>query len=167
MACSLKATCSTAECGKVHVAKFCGACSAEFIVFPKGRAADGKFLGYLLHQREFVNFASGFSSGDRPRVDFGVLSAYPAHLPPYGEQVRIASRIDELFSRIEEGGRALERAQKLVERYRQSVLKAAVTGELTREWREKHKGNLEPGEALLARILKARARHGKRPSWTS
>ena len=46
--------------------------------------------------------------------------------------------------------------QKLVERYRQSVLKAAVTGELTRDWREKNKGKLESGEALLARILKAR-----------
>ena len=69
---------------------------------------------------------------------------------------RIVSKIDELFSRIEEGERALERVQKLVERYRQSVLKAAVTGELTRDWREKNKGQLESGEALLARILKAR-----------
>ena len=141
---------------KVHVAKVCGACSAEFIVFPKSRAVDSRFLGYLLHHRRFVNFASGFSSGDRPRVDFGDLSTYPVHLPPFGEQVRIASKIDELFSRIDEGERALQRVQKLVERYRQSVLKAAVAGELTREWREKHKGKLESGEALLARILEAR-----------
>jgi len=46
--------------------------------------------------------------------------------------------------------------QKLVERYRQSVLKAAVAGELTRGWREKHKGQLESGGVLLQRILKAR-----------
>jgi type I restriction enzyme S subunit len=43
--------------------------------------------------------------------------------------------------------------QKLVQSYRQSVLKAAVTGELTREWREQRKGQLESGEALLERIL--------------
>lgn len=54
---------------------------------------------------------------------------------PLGEQQRIVSRIDELFSEIDEGERALERVGRLVERYRQSVLKAAVTGELTREWR--------------------------------
>lgn len=77
-------------------------------------------------------------------------------MPPADEQRRIASRIDELFSRIDEGERALERVQKLVERYRQSVLKAAVTGELTRDWREKNKDKLESGEVLLARILKAR-----------
>lgn len=77
-------------------------------------------------------------------------------IPPANEQNRIIDRLDELFSRIDEGERALERVQKLMERYRQSVLKAAVTGELTREWREKNKDKLESGEALLARILKAR-----------
>ena len=77
-------------------------------------------------------------------------------IAPQDEQKRIASRIDELFSSIDEGERALGRVRKLVERYRQSVLKAAVTGELTREWREQHAGELESGEALLARILEAR-----------
>jgi type I restriction enzyme, S subunit len=84
------------------------------------------------------------------------IADFPLPLPPRREQDRLASKIDELFSRIDEGERALERVQKLVERYRQSVLKAAVTGELTREWREKNKDKLESGEALLARILKAR-----------
>ena len=37
------------------------------------------------------------------------------------------------------------------------MLKAAVTGELTRDWRERHKGEIkESGAELLARILKAR-----------
>ncbi len=89
---------------------------------------------------------------------FGVTSfkSLPLPIAPVEEQVRIASKIDELFSSIDEGERALERVRKLVERYRQSVLKAAVTGELTREWREQHAGELESGEALLARILEAR-----------
>lgn len=77
-------------------------------------------------------------------------------IAPANEMRRIVSKIDELFSRIEEGERALERVRKLVEVYRQSVLKAAVTGELTREWREQSKGQLESGKVLLHRILKAR-----------
>jgi type I restriction enzyme, S subunit len=84
------------------------------------------------------------------------FDSHPINLPPLKEQSRIVSKIDELFSEIEEGERALEKVQTLVERYRQSVLKAAVTGELTREWRERHKGQLESGDSLLARILKAR-----------
>jgi type I restriction enzyme S subunit len=89
-------------------------------------------------------------------IDFDRLKAYPVRLAPEPEQARIVSKIDELFSSIDEGESALERARKLVERYRQSVLKAAVTGELTREWRERHAGELESGEALLIRILEAR-----------
>ena len=46
--------------------------------------------------------------------------------------------------------------EKLLDRYRQSVLNAAVKGELTREWRERHLGELETGEALLQRVLQAR-----------
>lgn len=85
-----------------------------------------------------------------------VVQGIQVPLAPVAMQARIASKIDELFSRIDEGERALARMQKLVERYRQSVLKAAVTGELTRNWREKNQHQLESGEALLARILKAR-----------
>lgn len=56
-------------------------------------------------------------------------------LPAENTMQRIVSRIEELFSEIDEGKRALERVGRLVERYRQSVFKAAVSGELTREWR--------------------------------
>ena len=80
------------------------------------------------------------------------LCTVSLRLPPAAEQKRIASKIDELLSHIEEGERALERVRTLVERYRQSVLKAAVTGELTREWREQHAHPLDSGEALLTRI---------------
>lgn len=85
-----------------------------------------------------------------------VVQGIQIPLAPGPEQLRIVSKVEQLFSHIDEGERALERMKKLVDRYRQSVLKAAVTGELTREWREKDKDKLESGEALLARILNAR-----------
>lgn len=141
---------------KVHRAKTKGACSAEFIVFPSSAAIDADFLAYLLHHRKFVNFATGLSSGDRPRVDFDDLAKYEFALPPRREQARIVSKIEELLSRIDEGERSLERVQQLVLRYRQSVITAAVTGELTRDWREQHADTIDSGEALLSRILKAR-----------
>ena len=75
---------------------------------------------------------------------------------PNVQQKRTVSKIDELFSRIDDGERSLEQAHLLIERCRKSVRKAAVTGELTREWRERHKDQVESGEALLDRILAAR-----------
>lgn len=115
--------------------------------------------GYLAHYFQSAAYWQqiGLKKGGLlGNVNSTTLSSVELPLGPEPEQQRIVSKLDELFSRIDEGVRALERVQALVERYRQSVLKTAVTGELTREWREKNKGKLESGEALLARILKAR-----------
>ena len=57
-------------------------------------------------------------------------------LAPAEQQKRIVAKIEELFSHIDAGIAALNKAKQLLKKYRQSVLKAAVTGELTKQWRE-------------------------------
>jgi type I restriction enzyme S subunit len=126
-----------------------------FRVEPELRVITQPFLYYSLNHALEALYKKTHGSG-MVHVTKGKFDSHPINLPPINEQKRIVSKIDEIFSRIDEGERALGRAQKLVGRYRQSVLKAAVTGELTREWREKNNDKLESGEALLARILKAR-----------
>ena len=76
-------------------------------------------------------------------------------LPPLPEQRRIVARIEELFSRLDAGVAALRHAKAQLQRYRQSVLAAAVTGQLTQAWREQHP-DTEPAEELLERILEQR-----------
>jgi type I restriction enzyme, S subunit len=76
-------------------------------------------------------------------------------LPPLSEQHRIVDKIEELFSDLDAGDAALEKTERLLERYRQSVLKAAVEGDLTREWREQNP-DVEPADVLLERILEER-----------
>jgi type I restriction enzyme S subunit len=76
-------------------------------------------------------------------------------IAPLPEQRRIVARIEELFSRLDAGVAALRQAKAQLQRYRQSVLAAAVTGELTREWREQHHDD-EPASTLLERILDKR-----------
>jgi len=77
-------------------------------------------------------------------------------IPPLEQQKRIVAKIEELFSHIDAGIEALNKAKQLLKQYRQSVLKAAVTGELTKEWREQNKDKLEPASQLLERILQER-----------
>lgn len=121
------------------------------------RGVDPVYTRYFLQSRAQNILRTCKKDGTTvSSIDTDRLAAYSVSIAPAAEQERIVSKIDELFSRIDEGERALERVSVLVERYRQSVLKAAVTGELTREWREKNKDTLESGQALLARILKAR-----------
>ena len=96
------------------------------------------------------------TAGQR-RVPVDFLEAARVPVPPEREQERIVAKIDELFSELDAGVASLQRARALLKKYRQAVLKAAVTGELTRDWRERHKGEIrETGADLLQRILKAR-----------
>lgn len=67
-------------------------------------------------------------------------------------QPRLAARIDALFAEIDEGEAALAEARAGVETYRKALLKAAVTGELTADWRAANPPQ-ETREQLLARIL--------------
>jgi len=90
------------------------------------------------------------------------FSKLPFPLPPtLADQQHIVDKIEELFSRLDAAEAALRRARANLKRYRQAVLQAAVTGELTREWREAHRGQIEPADALLQRIRAERARTGK------
>jgi type I restriction enzyme S subunit len=57
-------------------------------------------------------------------------------LAPLPEQRRIAEKLDTLLERVDACLERLSRIPGIIERFRQSVLAAATTGELTREWRE-------------------------------
>jgi type I restriction enzyme S subunit len=83
------------------------------------------------------------------------VSRLPVPIAPVPEQKRIISKVDELFSDLDAGVAALERAKAKLKRYRAAVLKAAVEGRLTEEWRAKHPLK-EAASQLLARILKER-----------
>jgi type I restriction enzyme S subunit len=51
------------------------------------------------------------------------------------EQKRIADKLDALLARVDACRERLDRVPTILKRFRQSVLAAATTGELTREWR--------------------------------
>jgi type I restriction enzyme S subunit len=65
------------------------------------------------------------------------------------------AKIEELFSDLDAGVATLTRAKANLKCYRASVLKAAVEGHLTADWRAEHP-DVEPASALLARILTKR-----------
>jgi type I restriction enzyme S subunit len=97
------------------------------------------------------------------RVNGHIAGAIQIPLAPIAEQRRIVARIDELLAEIAEGEAALARARQGLETWRRSLLKAAVTGELTRDWREANKPT-ETGADLLARIRAERAKLVLKPT---
>ncbi|NDE91443.1 MAG: hypothetical protein EB059_09990 [Alphaproteobacteria bacterium] len=114
---------------------------------------DNKFVCYQLNCINYRGFVSGTT---RLKLTQGSMKSLPLMIAPANEQKRIVDKIEELFSALDKGEALLKQVQQQLATYRQSVLKAAVTGELTKEWREQNKQSLETGEALLQRILKFR-----------
>ena len=88
-------------------------------------------------------------------VNKGKFETAPFPFAPTAEQTRIVEKLEELFSDLDAGVAELKAAQKKLAQYRQSLLKAAVEGSLTAEWRTKNIPK-ETGTQLLERILKER-----------
>ncbi len=131
--------------------------STGFCVLRPSEAVDARFLFHKVASQHFVNAVSADQYGaSYPAVKDSQVRAQPIELPPLNEQHRIVDKLDTLFAELDQGEAELRQVQTLLARYRQSVLKAAVTGELTADWRARNVGRLESGHDLLARILDAR-----------
>ena len=73
---------------------------------------------------------SNVSAKDIETIDFP--------LPPLNEQRYIVEKLDKLLAKVESAKARLERVPGILKRFRQAVLAAAVSGELTKDWREKN-----------------------------
>ena len=125
------------------------------------RPTDGistKFILYLL--RRFETDLAGKGTGTTFQAISGnQLKSFEVPVPPLSEQERIVTKLEETFTQLEAGVAELRNAKAQLKRYRAAVLKSAVEGELTREWREGARRAVprqETAETLLARILSAR-----------
>ncbi|WP_428278132.1 restriction endonuclease subunit S [Candidatus Palauibacter sp.] len=110
---------------------------------------------YLRRIRE--DLTSQGKGGTQQNISQTVIKAFPFPLAPLPEQHRIVVRIESLFARLDDGVAALKRAEANLKHYRASVLKAAVEGRLTEQWRKENPSE-ENGEELLGRILAERRR---------
>lgn len=118
---------------------------------------EPKFFYYLLKSLEIPS--RGYSRHFQFLKKFDV----PVTLPT--EQKRIVAEIEKQFSRLDEAVAALKRIKANLNRYKASVLKVAVEGKLTGQWRKTHP-DTEPASELLKRILSERRREWERTSPT-
>lgn len=116
---------------KVFKAETNGAASAEFIVFPPTKDILPDYLKYLLHQQDFVSFATRNASGDRPRVKFEEdLAPFPFTLPSLPEQKAIVKKIENAFAFADKAQAAITGALEQAKQLKQSILKRAFEGKL-------------------------------------
>ena len=113
---------------------------------------------FLLSKYKEINTRAKGSG--TPHVDPDLLWNYAFPIPPNLEtQQAIVNKIESLFDEIDEGIGRLKTAAQQIQQYRQSLLKNAFNGELTKEWRSKHADTLPSENELLAQIQTTREQH--------
>jgi type I restriction enzyme S subunit len=115
---------------------------------------DPKYVMYALNSPSTQKRTEVLVHGvGRPRLNLNEVKSIPLPLPPLPEQHRIVNKIEELFSKLDAGVDELKKAKARLRKYRQELLNSAVTGELTRNWREAHDHELEPASGFIARTV--------------
>jgi type I restriction enzyme, S subunit len=116
---------------------------------PKGEIS-AKYLFYFMRNIEpwlstqgTGSTFSAISRRDLEQIEF--------LLAPLNEQKRIVAKLEKLLAKVDDCKERLEKIPAILKRFRQSVLAAACSGELTADWRKEHR-DIETSEDLLKRI---------------
>lgn len=111
-------------------------------------AVERNFLRYAINQKldELIGAAQG-GVGLR-HVTKGTFEETSISIPPHAEQARIAKALDGLLAQVDILKARLDALPALIKRFRQSVLTAAVSGELTEEIPKKNESGSSQGTPL-------------------
>lgn len=123
-------------------------CAVKYVNFPFGAGADGiKVLSpkkgvlpkYLFYGTQYLTLR--FPDKGYAR-HYQHIEKMDIPLPPFEEQHRIVSRIEELFSELDKGVETLQTIKQQLAVYRQAVLKEAFEGKWTYSQRSSLPQNL-------------------------
>jgi type I restriction enzyme S subunit len=123
---------------------------------------------FLMHQLNVADYRPYVSGTTRHKLSQKPMRKISILIPPLLEQYRIVDTIETYLSRLDAAIAALERVKKNLERYRKSVLKAAVEGHLVpteAELARKEGRDYESADVLLKRILKKRRKRWEEAEW--
>lgn len=116
----------------------------------KPEISDSKYIAYYFQTQAVRAHLSKHmvSTAGQNTVSQGTMLGIAVPVPSMHQQQIIVAEIEKQFSRLDE-------AVANLKRYKAAVLKAAVEGKLTEDWRKQHP-NVEPVSKLLERILAER-----------
>ncbi|MDH0423086.1 restriction endonuclease [Delftia tsuruhatensis] len=133
------------------------------------------FLFRLVQSQRFVDEMSALVQGALyPAVRSKDIAGFTFAFETVAQQNRIAAKVEELLCDLDAGVAELKAAQKKLAQHRQSLLKSALEGALTADWRKTNTPS-ETGSQLLERSLNQRrtrweakhltkfSKHGKNP----
>jgi len=133
-----------------------------FRVIFEPSAIDRDFFRYAITSKlqELIGRAQG--GVGLAHVTKGKFEGTKVPLPPLPEQRRIVAKIEALMARSRAAREALADIPALLDRYRQSTLKGALRGDLTIEWRNTYRDQIEASRQLFRDIREERKERWQR-----
>jgi len=98
------------------------------------RARNGLPNSYIKHYLDIVDYHNFVTGTTRLKLNQSAMRQIPI---PLAQQKLIVAEIEKQFSRLDEAVAGLKRIKANLKRYKAAVLKAAVEGKLTEEWRSR------------------------------
>ncbi len=126
--------------------------STEFHVLRSNGSVLPEYVYHFTRQESFLRDGESNMTGSvgQKRVPAGWLASVAIPLPPLAEQGRIVAKVEELLGRVNAARGRLAKVPALLKRFRQSILAAACSGELTADWREERGIGEDDGTELPA-----------------
>lgn len=158
-------SCRGAASGKINISpEKCFITNNSLIVESSSDFISKEYLYFILSGANRSKIVTGSA---QPQVTINNANPLIIKLAPLPIQRAIVSKIEALFSDLDNGIANFKKAQEQLKIYRQAVLKKAFEGELTKEWRVKtqclaSQGKAEPlptAEELLKQIKEERQNH--------
>ena len=125
-----------------------GVYSDDTEAYQNQRVGNIKLLSEQLGCRGYRDFLVRYLTNDilkkaygaaQPNISAKAIEELIVPIAPLNEQVRIADKLDSILGKVNKAQARLDKIPAILKRFRQSVLAAATSGELTKEWREFNK----------------------------
>ena len=127
-------TCRGATCGTVNVIPGKSWITGNaMVVRPIDNCMSKLLLNYQLQSLDFTQVITGTA---QPQITRTTLTEIKVVLPPLDEQARIVQVLEEQLSRLDASLAVADVIEMKAFALRRSLLHAAFTGNLTKEWRE-------------------------------
>ena len=108
-------------------------------------SVSSRYLNYYLQSFYLSGEVTKYQGGSNNlrNLKFKEYEKIEVPIAPLEEQKRIADKLDSVLAKVEAAQARLDKIPAILKRFRQSVLAAATSGELTRDWREEHGVNID------------------------
>jgi type I restriction enzyme S subunit len=124
--------------------------SGEWIVY-RNHGCEPHYLRYCLSEEsfreQFLSTVAGVG-GSLMRARPSEVAKIEVLIPPLPEQRRIVAKLDSVTGHTARAQEQLGRIPRLIHKYREAILSAAFSGELTREWRHVNGFKVPPLSSL-------------------